>query len=199
MHYSSLPQTELYRPISLHACSRTHKPYTVKATQKECTELAKRLQIACMNHFSFTYTVNINTLEKYIVMGYINAKIEQECVVTSYLVSQKIHSQFKEMYSIDDVAKHKDTHAYQKSVHDNRGQFKANDIQYLSNDMLDIGEVATQFLALEIDLYPRADDRVCHQVLKDFYKQNDMQKDNDGDQTHMQSAFNQLKKLTQQN
>lgn len=122
----------------------------ITATPEECAALAERLDLRELE--SLTAKLSIRRVSGGSVLrvaGHIDAEVVQSCVVSLLDVPSTISADFETFFTQDNEA---DNHAKELS-------FTAEDEdspEMIVNGMIDLGEVVTQYLSLNLEPYPRA-------------------------------------------
>lgn len=121
----------------------TSKPKTLEwtANDKECAELAKRLDVVQVKNFTVQVVAQRDNLID--VKGHIYAEIVQSCVVTNEPVEEKIEDDFEEFFT--------DNKRYRASIDID---MDSPDVTPVENNRIDLAELATQYLILSINPYP---------------------------------------------
>lgn len=138
---------EFSRPLDLeHICSDKGHQH-ISATPEECLNLAKRFGIRAINRFSCRVSVVEcqGHLGGYDLEGVVEAEITQSCIATLEDVPQEIQTNFSVL--VLEPSKQKELYP---------GQEDEEDIEFLEDGVLDVGEIAAQYLALAIDPFPRS-------------------------------------------
>lgn len=137
---------EFSRPIAIEGITPDKtRQEKVEATAQECAALCKRFDLRGLENFKAT--INIRRVEGGEVVhveGKLKADVIQTCVVSLQDVHAHVESDFETFFSEnapedDDITD---------------GNEDAPEL--LRNGMLDLGEVAAQYLSLGLDPYPRA-------------------------------------------
>lgn len=139
-------QNELIRTIEL--CKWLDKPYRLTATPQECKDLAQRLGLIRLDKFQATFDILKASwsLGGFQIQGTLQADLEQECVrtLTPFPIS------LTEKFSVNII----DVHHKSTDIPDMEDLFV--DIEYMDQGMIDIGELAVQYLSLSLDPYPKS-------------------------------------------
>lgn len=123
---------------------------SVVATEQECAALAKRLDLRELENLKADLTVRrVSGGSVLRVAGRIQADVVQSCVISLRDVPAVVDATFETFFTQDapaeDMAKEL--------------SFTAEDEdspEMIVNGMIDLGEVVTQYLSLNLDPYPRA-------------------------------------------
>jgi uncharacterized metal-binding protein YceD (DUF177 family) len=122
----------------------------ITATADECAELAARLDLRELE--SLTAKLSIRRVSGGSILrvaGHISADVVQGCVVSLQDVPATIEADFETFFT---QAPDSESHAKELS-------FTAEDEdspEMIVNGMIDLGEVVTQYLSLNLETYPRA-------------------------------------------
>lgn len=137
----------------------------VKATEQECRDVANRLQVVSIESAEISAKIIRETgTHVFCVKGVIKATLTQNCVVSLEPVSESVEDVFEAWFADD-----KDVVSLEKVRRERQNQFvesempisdEHDDPEPLMDGHIDIGELATQQLALAINPYPRASDAV---------------------------------------
>lgn len=145
----SFPESEFSRPIE--AASLIHgeskKSYTASPQERE--DLAKRFSLASLKVLTATLTIQRSGSGRRLkvqVNGQLRAEIEQICVVSLETFSSKIKTAFETVFD-----NHSDAAIDQVDLD------VADDdpAEAVIDGFIDMGELISQSLGLEIDLHPR--------------------------------------------
>lgn len=123
---------------------------TIEATEQECAALAERFGI---NELSgFKAKINIRRVAggtTVRVAGAYEADVVQACVVTLRDVPAHLEGEFETFFSED--APPESVEEMDFAIDDDEST-----PEQIHNGMIDLGEVTAQYLALDLDPYPRA-------------------------------------------
>jgi uncharacterized metal-binding protein YceD (DUF177 family) len=141
---------EFPRPLAIDGVI-ADKPRAEKmaATADECAALAKRFDLRHLENFKANMTVlRVSEGRMIRVKGSLSADVVQSCVVSLRDVPAHIQGEFDTYFNEDG-----------KNI-DQDGEFSIEIEEEISDvlkdGVLDLGELAAQYLALELDPYPRA-------------------------------------------
>lgn len=144
---------EFSRPVAIEGLAHD-KPSTlhIEATEAECAALAKRFDLQSLSGFTADITI-LRVSEGKItrVQGVLEAEVVQTCVVSLQGVPAEIKSAFDTYFTEDGKEGFDEESAADLDLEEG----DANDLM-ITNGHLDLGELAAQYLALELDPYPRA-------------------------------------------
>lgn len=137
---------EFSRPIAIEGITpdktRNEK---VEATAQECAALCKRFDLRGLENFKASINIRrVEGGEVVHVSGKLTADVIQTCVVSLQDVHAHVESDFETFFS--------ENAPEEDEIVD--GNEDAPEL--LRNGMLDLGEVAAQYLSLGLDPYPRA-------------------------------------------
>jgi uncharacterized metal-binding protein YceD (DUF177 family) len=137
---------EFSRPIAIEGITPDKtRQEKVEATAQECKALCKRFDLRSLENFKATINIRrVEGGEVVHVAGKLEADVIQTCVVSLQDVHARVESDFETFFS-------------ENAPEDDEivdGNEDAPEL--LRNGMLDLGEVAAQYLSLGLDPYPRA-------------------------------------------
>ena len=131
---------------------------TVEANPQESADLARRFGVTAIAGLRADIQVKRNAMV-YRVAGRIHAAVTSPCVVTSTPVAQTIDESFEAFYA-DKTAAISLTLARHERQRSQDAEVpmleESEDPEPLIDGQIDVGELASQYLALAIDPYPRA-------------------------------------------
>lgn len=138
--------SEFARPIPIDTIGSVAKPFTVTATQEECTALAKRFGLEQIDRLEAEIML-IHDQGGYRATGKLDAKIVQTCAATFAPVPATVAEPFVIRFAPHQAADEAD-----------EIEIDADDcdIMPLEGQSIDIGEAVAQTLALALDPFPRA-------------------------------------------
>ncbi len=110
--------------------------YHLSASKEEREVIAQRLDLKAIDELKADLTLVKE--RRLVVTGVVNAVVQQQCVRTLKVFSQKLHIDVEEVF-----------------LHRDRGTDEEN-MEALEGGMLDLGEIIIQILSLELDPYPVA-------------------------------------------
>ncbi|NKB21146.1 MAG: DUF177 domain-containing protein [Alphaproteobacteria bacterium] len=126
--------------------------YDLSAESDECNALAERFGLQAIETFNCTLSVKFLRREKAIrLRGKLHAKVVQSCVVSMVSVENVIEDEFEILFREETQIDSDET--------DDVVQFEP-----YSGDLIDVGEIASEELALMLDPYPRSPE-IADQVL----------------------------------
>lgn len=141
---------EFSRPLSIEGIvpDKVRKE-DIAATPAECAALAPRLGLRDLSEFKAALTIRRVSGGAIVrVGGKIEAEVVQACVVSLQDVHERVEAEFETFFTQDKV-----------EVSGKELEFNAEDEdspEMVVNGMIDLGEVATQYLSLNLNPYPRA-------------------------------------------
>lgn len=143
---------EFSRPLSIEGIvpDKTREE-TVTATPDECAELAARLELRALENLSATLSIRrVSGGSILRIAGRIKADVVQSCVVSLQEVPAQVDATFETFFSQDDS---------QENMQAKELSFTAEDEdapEMIENGQIDLGELVTQYLSLNLEPYPRA-------------------------------------------
>ncbi len=142
-------QPEFSRLISIEGITPDKlRDESVEATEAECAALAKRFDLRSLSGFKASLGIRRVSGGTIHVTGDFQAEVVQACVVSLRDVPSIVKGHFETFFTESDDPK---ADGIEFSTED--GEDAA---EMISDGMIDLGEVAAQYLALELDPYPRA-------------------------------------------
>lgn len=137
---------EFSRPIAIEGITPDKtRQEKVEATAQECKALCKRFDLRALENFKASLSIRrVEGGEVVHVAGKLEADVTQTCVVSLQDVHSRVESEFETFFSED------------APEEDELVDGNEDSPELLRNGMLDLGEVAAQYLFLGLDHYPRA-------------------------------------------
>jgi uncharacterized metal-binding protein YceD (DUF177 family) len=140
---------ELSRIVSLIKLEKNIHPYTIEATDLELEKLISRLAVKEIKNLKIS--VEVKWLQSHAIdfdiKGKIVADVVQYCVLTHKPVPEHINEDFnfRVIHPSREIDFQEELDAFE-------------DIEFSSDGEIDIGEIATQYLILGMNPYPRAEE-----------------------------------------
>jgi len=151
------PRPEFHRPIAAHDLPLSGRPFAIVATADERVALAKRFAIIAVEHLSAEGVVCPEAAGRRLrVDGRLSARVIQTCVITLEPVAAEINTAFERLYGFDlgdewpaDAAGESGGAEFYLDL--------AGDlpVEPMAGDLLDLGDMVAEELALQLDPYPR--------------------------------------------
>ena len=151
------PRPELHRSIAAHDLPLSGRPFAIVATADERVALAKRLAIVAVERLSAEGVVCPEAAGRRLrVDGRLSARVIQTCVITLEPVAAEINTAFERLYGFDlgdewpaDAAGESGGAEFYLDL--------AGDlpVEPMAGDLLDLGDMVAEELALQLDPYPR--------------------------------------------
>ncbi len=118
-----------------------------QASKQERKDIAELLGLRSVNRFSFDAELTPAGKGAYDVTGSIAARVVQTCVITLEPIDVEIDYEVKVRFAPPEKG----------GPHDDPTQFdpQARDLEPLIGDIMDLGQLAYEHLAIAIDPYPR--------------------------------------------
>jgi len=140
---------EFSRPVAVETLSLGESRQRMEATPEECAALAERFGLLSLDNFIADLMLNRTGHGKRIrigLKGTLTANLTQTCVVTLDPVPARIKAEIETMFDsdVDDT----------EAGNDIDEGFDDPD-EPIIDGVIDLGETVAQFLALEIDPFPR--------------------------------------------
>jgi uncharacterized metal-binding protein YceD (DUF177 family) len=148
MHSEIAP--EFSRIVHLDKVGQNPLFYDISATEKECHDLSERFNIISIRNFHASFKIEkADETGCYHVDGYLNADVTQACVVS--LKDVPDHVEMEIHIILRPETHHSFTHEEDIDLTEER------DVDFFSNDAIDLGEIAAQYLSLGLNPYPRSE------------------------------------------
>ena len=118
----------------------------IEANESERVLLSERFSVLSVNDFTAQIEIKKSSPYEYIAKGSLKAEVTQTCVVTLEKVVNHISTQFVQQYSTDE-----------KIISDDLviGPEDEQPPEIIGGGTIDLGELASEYLLLSIDPYPR--------------------------------------------
>jgi len=145
----NLSVTEFSRPFEADSFQHGTSEKTFKATKYECEALRHRFGFEALNHLSAKLEISrrgSGGRMKITVNGRLDAAISQNCVITLDSFDTAVKSEFQTIFDARDFEELGDIDV-DLQVEDQP--------EPIIDGIIDLGELISQSLALEIDLHPR--------------------------------------------
>lgn len=142
-------QSELERIIDLDRMGRSGAALDIVASESECAALAKRFGFLDLSGFAARVTVDLQVGGQVVVEGRLRGKIVQACVLSLEPVTQILDDAFRIVFR-KDLAEELDPESGEAVLN-----AQADAPEPLAGNMLDVGEIVAEQLALVADPYPR--------------------------------------------
>ncbi|TDI58776.1 MAG: DUF177 domain-containing protein [Alphaproteobacteria bacterium] len=138
----------LGQQIDLRQLPKMAKTLMLSATAEDCKTLEQSLHLRGVGSVSATLSIErLGKRRGIMVSGSLQADIVQACVITLVDVPAKIDAHIAVRF----VDEERNTEALTLDVEPG-----GEDVEYFSGDYIDLSEVLVQYMALEMDHYPRA-------------------------------------------
>ncbi len=139
---------EFSRPFSVRDIAPEGRSETLSATFDECDAVAGRFGVEAIKSLSATLNIQPWKRGGFRVRGDASAKITQICVVTLEPFEQVIQASLDQVFVEKSSSLVADQADVVVSIDD-------EDIGYIEDDNIELGEFAVEALCLELDPYPR--------------------------------------------
>lgn len=118
------------------------------ATEQECVGIAKRLDILKLKKLMVEFTLApSNLLDVFKLEGRLHAELTQKCVVTMLPVDEVIDESMHITIKL----------GQEEELPDEYFNPEMEDVEYVQDTKVDIGELIVQYLSLSMNPYPRQD------------------------------------------
>ncbi len=151
---------EFSKPVAIDKIDRKGQSQTIHANETEREALAQRFGLESIESLSATIEI-IPHSDRYHVQGSLSAKIDQISVASGEPFTQEINQDIDAWYA--DRSKIADFETAKKNrdgTDDQDHEIKPehDEPESIYDGIIDLGEVAAQFLGLSLDNYPRGVD-----------------------------------------
>lgn len=148
---TSLPEG-FHRPVPVHDLPAAGRPFHIIARAEECRELAGQFDLLAIDGLSAEGLLRPEAAGQRIrLQGRLIADVVQTCVVSLDPVPAHIDVRFERLYGWD-VDEEEEDATSEEVFLDLAGELP---VEQLTSDSFDLGAVAAEQLALELDPYPR--------------------------------------------
>ncbi len=144
------PEPEFHRPLLLERIPPHGYEITVSATSEECAALTKRLLIPAVRSLSCRFRLHKLPKGEFTAEGELRARVVQTCVVSLDEFTADISEVFSALF----------VPAGTEAGEDELASTDPESVDEIPYDgvFIDLGEAATEQLALSLDPYPRKPD-----------------------------------------
>lgn len=144
-------RTNLFQTIDVKTIPVNGITFTLTATEEECRALAERFDLPAVYSFELSGTVKGNDILRY--DGRFEAKVVRECVVSLEEFEQTVLGEFSELFSESGTDFSVETN-FDIDMDDEET------VDLIKNGRLEIGEIAAQQFALNLDPFPKKEEGV---------------------------------------
>lgn len=148
-HIDNNQKSEIERIVDIDKLGRTGAALEIIASEGECAALAKRFGFLGLHGFAARVTVDLQIGGQVVVEGRLRGRITQACVLSLEPVTQELDEAFRIVFR-KDLAEEHDPESGEALLDAN-----ADAPEPLPGNMLDVGEIVAEQLALAADPYPR--------------------------------------------
>lgn len=160
-HYAQNDRAEWSHLVEIDEVGGEPKTYEFKATEQERIDLARRMGLISVKSAHASVTVQRVSGGLIHAMGIVRADLTQSCVVSLGPVPAKIEDEFEGWFGDKDkalsFAKARNEREAKKTHSELEILEESVDPEPIVNGKIDLGELATQYLSLALDPYPRAE------------------------------------------
>lgn len=135
--------------VDLDRLGRSGAAVDIVASESECLALSKRFGFLDLSGFAARVTVDLQIGGQVVVEGRLRGKIVQACVLSLEPVSQVLDDAFRIVFK-KDLTEEFDPESGEAVLN-----AQADAPEPLEGNMLDVGEIVAEQLALMADPYPR--------------------------------------------
>jgi len=174
-------KTELVLMADIPVLAQTGRKLHLSANPAERKKLAERIEVPEVKHLEVDFKAEKEAAGIYLLRGHIKAKLVQTCVRTLQPVSTGIDEAFEVTFMDEGI------YAEQEQAEE---ETEIEDIEVLTGEEVNLGEIAAQYLSLFVDPFPVGEDEIEEKALKGKATLSD-------EESHRQesSVFAVLKKL----
>lgn len=159
-NYAHNEKSEWSYTVDVDDVGSEPKTYNFKASAQERTDLARRMGLVSIEAAQASVTVQRASGVIHAI-GTIRAAVTQSCVVSLAPVPAEIEDEFEGWFgdkaSALSFAKARNDREAKKSHTEIEVLEEAVDPEPIVNGKIDLGELATQYMSLALDPYPRAE------------------------------------------
>lgn len=160
-NYTSSEKTEWSYLVDVERLGDEPEIHTFEADDRQRTDIARRLAIASIEFAKASITLQRASGGIIHAMGTIEADVTQACVVSQAPVAGHIEDEFEGWFgdkgSAVSFAKARTERELKKGNMEAEIMEESADPEPIVGGKIDIGELATQYLSLALDSYPRAE------------------------------------------
>jgi uncharacterized metal-binding protein YceD (DUF177 family) len=140
---------EFSRIVDVEQVVKNNKPVSFTANPSECEALKIRLEILDVLSVSVTYQLSESQQPKtFDLKGHLKADVVQSCISTLKPVPEHIDDHFVVILRNEK----------RPAVDEFDMDAEIDDIDYIEEGQIDLGEIAAQYLVINLDPYPRSKD-----------------------------------------
>ncbi len=148
-HIDSKNKSEIERIVDLDRLGRSGTAQDIIASESECAALAKRFGFLGLSGFAARVTIDSQIGGQVVVEGRLRGKIVQACVLSLEPVTQTLDDAFRIVFK-KDLAEELDPESGEAVLN-----AQADAPEPLIGNLLDVGEIVAEQLALVAEPYPR--------------------------------------------
>ena len=160
-HYANNEKAEWSFTLDIDDIGAEPKTYTFEASQQERIDMSRRMGLISMESAQASVTVQRVGGGLIHAMGTVRSDLTQSCVVSLGPVPAHVEDEFEGWYGDKDkavsFAKARNDRDAKKGHTELEILEEAVDPEPIVNGKIDVGELATQYLSLALDPYPRAE------------------------------------------
>lgn len=173
-HYANTDKAEWSYIIEVDKIGGEAKTLTFKASEQERIDLARRMNLLSIEAAQASVTVQRVSGGIIHVLGFVRSDLTQICVVSLGPVPAHVEDEFEGWYGDKDqalsFARARNEREARKGHTELELLEEAVDPEPIVNGKIDIGELATQYLCLALDPYPRAEGVTSQYIVPDGAK-----------------------------
>lgn len=141
-------ETEFTKKIPVDKVSDAQLTYKLTASAEACKKIAQRLGILDIDKFEAEVSIYKKPdLKAIFVEGKVKGSVKQACILTGAPVAEEIEDSFESYFVANEEKLEK--------LEEIDPAFLYEDVEILQADHIDLAELATQYLSLFLDPYPK--------------------------------------------
>ncbi|WP_010297059.1 hypothetical protein [Candidatus Odyssella thessalonicensis] len=143
---------EFSRIFNLDKIGQLDYVYDIKATPEELAALAKRFNLISISSLNASFVMRrARKRGEFEVVARVVSDVIQACIVTLKEIPDHLEFEYKlQLVEGDEDRFHDDLDWHAEAE-------KEYDLEFYQNNEIDLGEITSQYLSLELNPYPRAD------------------------------------------
>lgn len=156
---------EFSREVDVTRTPAKGRQYKFEATKEEKSALAERYSIMSIERLEAECFIIPVKKKQYKLEAVLSAHVVQSCGLSLEPIEEKISSKYTII--IQQQQMHRENAEVDFSLDE-------EDVEFLSSDIIDMGEMIAQHLSLEINPYPRKQDATGEELGQKIIKEDDM-------------------------
>ncbi len=149
---NGFPVYEFSRPIDVTTVGKNGRQFNFKATEIEKSALALRFNVLDITLLNAKADITPAKKGQYKLEASYIVKLDQACSISLETVAGDVSG--KLTIILQHLPRQPNKQSQKKDVEIDF-DFEENDIEYINSNLVDVGELITQYISLEINPYPR--------------------------------------------